>query len=483
MQILPFDFRRLEDNKVLLTNIAGEFSVLDDISFIKLCRENFDSLSENIINELLAKNFIAHKENLELTESLLANKLRSKKDFLSYFTSLHMIVVTLNCNCACTYCHASSKAYSCASERFNMNVEVAEKVVDKIFESPSPVVKIEFQGGEPLLNWDIIKFIIEYSTEKNLQIGKELSFVICTNLLEINKEQLEFMKKYDVYISTSCDGFKSLHDKHRKSLISKSAFDSFHENLKLCRQELGENKISALLTVTKDNLYSLDDVVNCYISLNFKNIFIRALNPYGYANINKMVLSYDIDEFINEYKKILRYIINVNLNGVFFVESYAALLLKRILTPFSTGFVDLQSPSGAGISGAIYYYNGDVYPADEGRMLAEQGDKTFCLGNVLKNNYNEIFNGDLIHKIVKNSCVESLPECHNCVFKSFCGADPIRYYVESGNIIGKRYESEFCKKNKEIISEIFNYLIDGKREIMEIFWSWITMTPLRRKNE
>ena len=47
------------------------------------------------------------------------------------------------------------------------------------------------------------------------------------------------------------------------------------------------------------------------------------------------------------------------------------------MTPFSTGFVDLQSPSGAGIAGAIYYYNGDVYPTDEARMLAEMGDQSF----------------------------------------------------------------------------------------------------------
>ena len=63
--------------------------------------------------------------------------------------------------------------------------------------------------------------------------------------------------------------------------------------------------------------------------------------------------------------------------GTPFLETYAQLLLTKILTPYPTGYVDLQSPAGAGIGVAVYNYDGDVYVSDEARMLAEMGDRIF----------------------------------------------------------------------------------------------------------
>lgn len=203
---------------------------------------------------------------------------------------------------------------------------------------------------------------------------------------------------HHVAISTSCDGPKNLYDLHRKSRNNDSAHDRFIRNLQRVRTI--ENDVDALLTVTKDNLYHLREVIDYYKKLGFYNMFIRALNPYGYARKNKKSLTYSIDEFVEAYKDALYYIIELNKKGIFFVESYAALLFQRIMTPYSTGFVDLQSPSGAGISGVIYYYNGDVYPADEARMLATMGDYSFKMGNVYNNSYLEIFTSDVIKKLL-----------------------------------------------------------------------------------
>ena len=121
----------------------------------------------------------------------------------------------------------------------------------------------------------------------------------------------------------------------------------------------------------------------------------------------------------------------------------------------STGFVDLQSPSGAGISGAIYDYNGDVYPADEGRMLARMGDQRFKMGNIFENSYDEIFYGDIIKEIVENSCLETIPGCCDCVYSPYCGADPVRNCLEYKTIIGRNPGSNFCKKNMMIFDYIF----------------------------
>ena len=167
------------------------------------------------------------------------------------------------------------------------------------------------------------------------------------------------------------------------------------------------------------------------------------------------------------------YIIELNKKGIFFVEGYAALLLRRILTPFATGFVDLQSPAGVGIAGAIYDYDGSVYVADEGRMMARFKNYYFRLGNVNEDSYQTMFNGEKLHEIISNACNECLPECAECVFQPYCGADPVRNMSEQGDMVGHRPTNEMCKKNKAIMHYLFELLQKHDPEINRIFWSWI----------
>ena len=157
------------------------------------------------------------------------------------------------------------------------------------------------------------------------------------------------------------------------------------------------------------------------------------------------------------------------------------LLLQRIMTPFGTGFVDLQSPSGAGISGAIYDFNGDVYPADEARMLARMGDTKFLMGNVFNNTYQEIFYGNTIKDLVRMSCVEIMPQCATCPFQVYCGADPVRNYLDHKDLMGHRPSSDFCKKNMAIFRHLFSLLLQNDGKVMDVFWSWITRRQLVMK--
>ena len=73
------------------------------------------------------------------------------------------------------------------------------------------------------------------------------------------------------------------------------------------------------------------------------------------------------------------------------METYAAIILKKMLTSEDAGYVDLTSPSGMGIGAVAYNYDGYVYASDESRMLVEMGDPTFRLGKVPDNSYEEIF--------------------------------------------------------------------------------------------
>ena len=408
--ILPFNFRRLPGRRLLLVNLSGEYIFVSSDDFNDLLNQNM-APNNPVYLDLKSKHILVDN-NLDMAQEMIATQLRSRKGFLRNFSSLHMVVVTASCNFICDYCHASSAALE--QQRVDMTWKVAKKTVELIFSSPSPVLKIEFQGGEPLLNWQIIKEIVLHGEFLNRFAKRHLEYVICTNITLLTNEMIEFIKKHKIAISTSLDGSKDIQDFHRKTRQGSSGYEAFIDNLQHLRNKIGLDCCSALLTITRTNLSKLREVVNHYVELGFDGIFLRALNPYGFAIKNMEHLGYSMEEFVDAYKQILHFIIDLNLNGTPFTEYYTTLLLQRIFTPFSTGFVDLQSPAGAAISGVIYDYNGEVYPTDEARMLARTGDIRFRMGNVLKNSYEEIFADTLVKELVNKSCVEVARLCFLC---------------------------------------------------------------------
>lgn len=447
-----------------------------------------DLISFKIDNELdefkdLKSKFFIYENDKELniSISLLSNQLRTKQRYLNDFTSLHMIEVTNYCNLKCDYCHASTVSLEEMELKKHSNIkrEILKETLNMIFKSPSPSIKVELQGGEPLVNWDSCEYIIENTYNMSLQYpDKKIEIILCTNLILIDEDKLQFLKKYNVHISTSLDGTREQHDKHRTTHTGKPSHARFLENLKLTRRILGHDSVGALLTVTKSNLYQLREVIDEYVKLGFDGLFIRALNPYGMATKNLSTLGYPLEEFIKVYKDALEYIIKLNNEGIFFVDYYSSLLFKRVLTPFSTGFMDLQSPAGAGISGIIYDFNGNIYPTDESRMLARMGDDSFLLGNVLKDTYASIFLNDKLINITKKSILQTTPSCSNCIYNTYCGSDPIRNYVESNNIVGHKPSSEFCKRNMLLFDYMFELIYENDTNKMDVFWSWINMKNL-----
>jgi His-Xaa-Ser system radical SAM maturase HxsB len=469
-QILPFRFERFNDTEYFLTNEVGEFEFLSKNDFKKFVSQSLDKTSDTFLN-LKSKQLLTDT-NLDEVVNMLATKFRTKKSILNDFTSLHMVVPTLRCNSDCIYCQVSKKDLS--DKGFDMSRETAKRIVKTIFESPSQTVKIEFQGGEPLTNFEMVQYIMEEAEWQNLFKKRHLEFVICTNLSLITPQMLKYLKKHKCFISTSLDGYRDLHNTNRPLQETTQTHECFEEKLKLTRAYLGEDSVSALMTTTCYSLGHFKEIVDEYVRLGFNSIFLRSLNPYGFAKRDKHKIAYPISDFIENYKEALDYIIELNLQGTFIVEGFAELLLTRILTPFATGFVDLQSPAGVGISGVIYDYNGNVYVSDEARMMAVTNNHYFKMGNVNENSYQEMFNSDFLHNVIAIACTECLPVCAECAYQPFCGADPVRNFSEQGDIVGHRPTSDSCRKNKAIIKYLLELLKKNDPKINNVFWSWIT---------
>ena len=461
---------------MLVVNQAGEFVFLTVEDFTKFVEYRLTP-EMPLFFDLKGKHLLTDTQVAPVVD-MLATKYRSKKAFLKDFTGLHIVVVTLRCNQRCHYCHASSQSMD--DTRWDMNVKTAKNVVDKIMSTPSPTVKIEFQGGDALLNFEVVKAIVREAKRRNKKAQKDLSFVVCTNLTLMDDAILAYLKKEGISVSTSLDGPREIHDRHRVMRNGGGSYDFFLRNLQRTREVLGHDSVNALATLTRDSLTHLPEIIDEYVRLGFRGIFLRNINPYGYARseAHRQSFQYPIAAFIETYKKALLYIINLNLQGIPLVEDFATILLSRILTPFSTGFVDLQSPTGAGIAGVVYDFNGKVYPCDEGRMLAKMGDPRFCMGNVNRDSYLELFTSPVMQELVGASCVETLPGCQSCVFQMYCGADPIRNYALQGDLVGHRPTSDFCEKHQAVLEFLLTLLDEGRPEVMDVFWSWITNLPL-----
>ena len=468
-RLLPFNFRRRSNGSVLMTNMNGEFVSVGFKDFSNLVNHRLES-GTPLFNTLQSRQFLCLEGEAGLNR--LASKVWTKKSILQGFSRLHIFVLTLRCNCACTYCQASRQSRN-ATDYYDMTVESARKSVDLMMQCPADDITVEFQGGEPLLNFEVLKEIVRYTKEVNKTVGKNLTFVVCTNLSLATDEMLQFMKAEGVGVSTSVDGPAELHDFNRCRSIKSACHSVVVEKIQKAREVLGRQNVSALMTTTRESLKYPKKIIDEYLRLDLGSIFIRALNPYGYAVKTEKSIGYSMDEFVAFYKKALAYIIEINRKGIVFPEAYATLLLRKMLTPWPVGFVDLQSPTGNGFAVTVYNYDGDVYASDESRMLAEMGNTHFRLGSALTDSYEDIFFGSAMQNLAVNGIAETLAGCSDCAYVPYCGADPVRHYATQEDDYGNRPTSTFCRKNKAIFDYLFDLWENADPQLKAIFWSWI----------
>jgi His-Xaa-Ser system radical SAM maturase HxsB len=465
-EYLPFQFERLPKGRILLTNMVGEHALVSSDEFDSLMARELEPGSK-LTRRLRGRHMIRERAE-QLPLELLALKLRTRFHRLTEFTGLHIFVVSLRCEHSCPYCQVSRQSGDKA--RYDMDAPTAERALELTFSSPSPHIKIEFQGGEPLLNFPLIEKVVLDAEALNMHHGKKLSFVIATNLALLDEHVLAFAHDHGIYISTSLDGPADIHNRNRP----RPGNDSWQlavDGIRRARETLGGDRVSALMTTTERSLDRVRDIIDAYLEQGLTNIFLRPLSPYGFAIKTKQHARYDVMRWLTFYEEGLDYILELNRRGIQIREHYAALILKKILTNEDPGYVDLTSPAGIGRGVLVYNYDGDVFASDEGRMLAEMGDLTFRLGNVHEHGYADLILSDALLEPLEQSFTWSVPMCGDCAFEPYCGADPTFHHATSGDFVGRKPLSAFHQRN----SAIFRMLLDryeNDPHAHSIFLSW-----------
>jgi His-Xaa-Ser system radical SAM maturase HxsB len=468
LELLPFRFERGAANRYLVSNMAGDFVRLsaDELNRIVELRI---SPGDGLYEKAYASHLITSRGQ-HAQRQLLAMRIRSRMAFLRELTPLHIFVVTLRCEHSCPYCQVSRQ--NSDRSRFDMSEDTAQRALEIALQSPAKRIKIEFQGGEPLLNFPLIETIVAAAKEQAELAGKKVNFVIASNLALLTDDILAFCKTNDVLLSTSLDGPAQLHNKNRPRSGGNS-HQLATRGIRLAQEVLGRDRVGALMTTTDASLDCVEAIVDEYLSLDLDGIFLRPLSPYGFALKSKLFRRYDAARWLAFYERGLSYILQINRAGRHFPEFYAALLLKRMLTDRPIGYVDLRSAAGIGLGALVYNYDGRVFGSDEGRMLAEMGDNTFELGTV-RDTYHSLILSDKLVELVGASLTQCAPMCADCVFEPHCGADPVYHHATQGDPIGMKPVSEFCARQKGLMNLILD-ILDSSSQDAAILRRWGTM--------
>ena len=134
-------------------------------------------------------------------------------------------------------------------------------------------------------------------------------------------------------------------------------------------------------------------------------------------------------------------------------------------------YMELRSPCGAAVGQMAYYYDGNVFTCDEGRMLYEMGDASFQIGNVKKDDYDILINSRLCRMICKSSILESLPKCCDCAYQPYCGTCPVLNYALERDVISHKNRSYRCRIYEGMLDVIFEVLME--EENRKILRSWV----------
>jgi uncharacterized protein len=467
-ELAPFQFLRLRPDVLLLTN--------DLFSYAFLSTDEFDNWSRggglsDATAEYLEQTGFLRSVPEEIYASQHSDAFATARRYLFTPTSLFIFVLTLECDLNCVYCQAS-KLRDRNVDTW-MDIDTAQKAVDFAFQSPASAITIEFQGGEPLLNWEVLKHVVEYAEATASTQGRELHLQITTNLRPMTDAIADFLVEHDIAVCTSCDGPKYLHNANRPTKDPMGSFayvEKWSQILQCIYNRNGlDRQVSALATVTRGSLSHAKELVDTYAQMGFQRLFVRPVSPFGRGSAKQ---GYSPSDFISFYKEILSAVLDYAKKGHTIRDGFATILMKKILRKQSVNYMELRSPCGAGIGQLAIDWDGRVYSCDEGRMLAQSGDDAFLLGRVGDSSYRECVGQEIIQQMATASCIECHPDCAMCVFAPFCGVCPVYNLQLQGSLRGNMGKNEMCEIRKGIFSHLFLLLRDFRSSLLPVFEDW-----------
>ncbi len=407
-----------------------------------------------LFNRLLDRGLIVDTNNLQK----VITDYRRLNSHLFNDTGLHIAVVTKKCNLRCTYCHAEG-----GGSTDEMSIETAGRVLQYLFDVRNNSVTLEFQGGEALLNWPVVKFLTENARKFNT-LGKNLTIVIVSNMMLMDDEKMKFLADHDVLICSSLDGPEDLHDKNRINVAGRGSYAEVMKKVERYQGKYGK-KVHMLPTITRDSLDQPERIIDEYLRLGHGEIALRPVNKIGYACDCWDKIGYTAEEFNKFYDRAMTYIMKLNTSGTYISERIARLILTKALRKQDLGYVNMMNPVGFGRAVMTYGTDGGCYPTDEARML---GDDIFRLGDINKESYSDMLNKENLLFLLSAGCSDLWN--YRSVYSPWFSVDPVVNYAMEKNIVLKG-DARLEKVLEHQFRRVFTYLLGNKKHA-EVFERW-----------
>ena len=339
-----------------------------------------------------------------------------------------------DCNLRCDYCFASGGTYNTA--RDYMSAEVGMKAVDFLISDSGNIknLEIDYFGGEPLMNFDVVKKITEYAKKRASEAGKRFSFTMTTNCLLLNDGKARWLNEEMDNVVLSIDGRESVHNAVRHTVSGKNAYPVIAENALRFRHIRGDRKYYVRGTFTSKNLDFTEDV--------------KALNDMGFDQISMEPVVSDGDDPLaitaehverikREYERLAEEYLERRRNGKWFNFFHFMMDLEHgpCINKRLTG-------CGAGTEYLAVSPTGDIYPCHQFVGMDE-----YYIGNV----YEGILHPEIRSRFAGYTVLKK-DHCADCPAKYYCGGGCAANALKFSGSPDGRYDvgCELQKKRMEV---------------------------------
>ena len=435
---------------IVLDSCSGAVHSVDEVAYDMIAM--FQSMDKNSVVETLLKKY-AHepdvtKEELEIcydqiqalkeagklwapdTFEPMAGKLKEKTSGVVKALCLH---IAHTCNLNCSYCFASQGKYH--GDRAVMSFEVGKRALDFLIEHSGSRrnLEVDFFGGEPLMNFDVVKQLVAYARSVEKEKGKNFRFTLTTNGLLIDDDVIEFANREMSNVVLSLDGRQEIHDRFRVDYAGKGSWERIVPKFQKLVEARGGKNYYMRGTFTHANPDFLKDIQQM-LDLGFTEL---SMEPVVCAEGDPSELTReDLPIVLEQYEKLAELMLERDKAGKPFT-------FYHYMIDLTGGPCIYKRISGCG-SGTEYMAVtpwGDLYPCHQ-----FVGEEAFKLGDI----WQGVTNTEKQNEFA--SCnVYARPECRDCWAKLYCsGGCAANAYHSTGSVTGVyKYGCELFRKRME----------------------------------
>ena len=360
----------------------------------------------------------------------MAGKLKEKTSGVIKALCLH---IAHTCNLNCSYCFASQGQYH--GDRATMSFEVVKRALDFLVENSGTRrnLEVDFFGGEPLMNFDVVKQLVAYARSIEKENGKNFRFTLTTNGILIDDDVIEFANKECANVVLSLDGRKEIHDRFRVDYAGNGSWERIVPKFKkLVEARKGKNYYmrGTFTHANPDFLKDIEEMLDLgFTELSMEPVVCAEGDPSELTESDKAIV-------LDQYEKLAELMIKRDREGKPFT-------FYHYMIDLTGGPCIYKRISGCG-SGTEYMAVtpwGDLYPCHQ-----FVGDEAFKLGNI----WDGVTNTAKQCEFAECN-VYARPECRDCWAKLYCsGGCAANAYHATGSVKGVyKYGCDLFRKRME----------------------------------